>query len=185
MLRRMLMVLAMGFATACAQASAIDGRAPLETATSVPVAGSAQAHEMLNRLVGRWTLTGVIAGQSAVHDVEAQWVLQQTYLRISETSRERSESGLPAYEATIYVGWLQDHYVCIWLDNTEVASGDVTCSATPATDAIPFEFRDAQGALIITNTFTYHRAADAWEWRMDNIRDGEAEVFGNVSLQRQ
>jgi hypothetical protein len=142
---------------------------------------------MLGRLVGRWVLTGTIAGRSTVHDVEADWVLQRNYVRLSEISRERRDNGQPIYEATIFVGWAEGprHYVCFWLDNTEVASGDVTCSAANAQDAIALEFRDAQGALIFTNTFLYHPDGDTWEWRMDNIRENVAAPFGRVSLRRR
>jgi hypothetical protein len=119
-----------------------------------------------------------------VHDVEAAWVLQGNYVRITEVSRERDDNGRPAYEAIVFVGWLDDHYVCTWLDNTEVASGEVACAAAPTADAIPFEFRDAQGALIFTNTFAYNRAEDTWEWRLDNIRDGAADPFARVTLRR-
>ena len=154
-----------------------------------PPAASASADEsgaLMDKLVGRWILTGTIAGQATVHDVEAEWTLQHKYVRITETSREAGDNGAPAYEATIYVGWLESEhrYVCIWLDNTEVASGAITCSAHAARDAIPFEFRDAQGALSFTNTFAYNRGADTWEWRMDNINNGVAQTFGAVTLRR-
>lgn len=170
--------------SACAQAGEVGARAQLETAASTPDAASAGSQELLNRMAGRWVLTGTIAGQETTHDVEADWTLQRTYMRINEVSRERGDNGLPAYEATIYVGWLNDHYVCIWLDNTEVASGEVTCTAAETPDVIPFVFRDAQGRIIFINTFTYDRAVDSWEWRMDNIRDGQPVTFGLVTLRR-
>jgi hypothetical protein len=52
-------------------------------------------------------------------------------------------------------------------------------------DAIALEFRDAQGALIFTNTFLYHPASDTSEWRMDSIRGNVATPFGRVSLRRR
>lgn len=185
MLRRPLMGLGALLLTACAQTHAKDSPPSLDSATNVPNQGSSLSQEMLSRLVGRWVLTGVIAGQSTVHDVQAAWVLQRNYVRISEISREKSDNGQPVYEAEVFVGWLKDHYVCIWLDNTEVASGEVTCSAANVPDSIPLEFRDAKGALVFTNTFVYNRAHDTWEWRMANIRDGDAHPFGAVTLSRR
>lgn len=146
--------------------------------------GNVAAPDLLDRLVGHWVLTGTIAGQNTVHDVEASRVLQGNYVRISETSRERDAHGRPQYEANIYVGWLRDHYICVWLDNTEVASGEITCAAAPAPDAIPFEFRDRAGALNFVNRFVYHRADDSWEWQMDNIRGGQPVPFARVRLRR-
>lgn len=140
--------------------------------------------ELLGKLTGRWVLTGTIAGQPTTHDVEADWALQRSYVRIYEASRERNAAGAPEYEAIIYVGWLRDHYVCLWLDNTEVASGDITCVAAPQGDVIPFEFRDRAGTLSFVNRFVYRRADDSWEWQMDNIRDGQPVPFGRVTLRR-
>jgi len=187
MLRRMLISLGTALLAACAHADTGGSLRPLETVEGVPTQAASQPQEMLSRLVGRWVLTGVIAGQSTVHDVEASWVLQRNYVRLTEISRGRSRNGQPTYEATVFIGWVEGahRYVCIWLDNTEVASGDVTCSAAAARDAIPFEFRDAQGALIIANTFLYHAENDTWEWRMDNIRGSTVEPFGRVTLQRR
>ncbi len=146
-----------------------------------------RAEELMDKLVGHWVLTGVIAGRETVHDVEAAWVLQRKYVRVTETSRERRGDGRPMYEATIYVGWLEaaHHYVCVWLDNTEVASGDVTCQAAETPNAMPFEFRDAHGAITFTNSFVYERANDTWEWRMANIHDGASDPFGHVTLRRR
>jgi hypothetical protein len=147
--------------------------------------GNATPPALLGKLIGHWVLSGTIAGQNTVHDVEAEQVLQGNYVRISETSRERNGDGRPQYEATVYVGWLRDHYVCIWLDNTEVASGEITCSAAAAADAIPFEFRDREGALSFANRFVYHAADDSWEWQMDNIRGGQPVPFARVRLRRR
>lgn len=183
MLRQMLMALAIVIAPACAQTtSATQANAP---AVSAPA--RAHAQEMLGRLVGRWVLTGTIAGQSVVHDVEGAWTLQHNYVRLDEISRERGANGQPSYEATIFVGWLEsaDHYVCVWLDNTEVASGDVTCTAANTPDAIPFQFRDTHGALMIATTFTYHRADDSWDWRIDNVQGDRAETFATLTMRRQ
>jgi hypothetical protein len=180
----MLVTLAASLLAACGHVSANESNSPNEA----PTAGDPalpQAHELMSRMVGRWVLTGTIAGQNTTHDVDAEWVLQGKYVRIDEVSRQRGDDGRPLYEATVYVGRLNGRYVCLWLDNTEVASGEVTCSAAPASDAIPFEFRSADGGLMITNTFSYDRAADTWAWSLDNISDGRATPFGRVTLRRQ
>jgi hypothetical protein len=171
MLRRLLLTLAMSLFAAAAQA-----QTPAE---------SARPPELLDRMVGHWVLTGVIARESTTHDVDAAWVLQGKYVRLTETSREKGPDGRPQYEAVVLVGWLKDRYVCFWFDNTEVASGEVTCSARAAGDAIPFEFRDAKGALMFTNTFTYDRSGDAWRWRLDNVGPAGVSTFGDVVLRRR
>ncbi len=183
MLRRMLAALALIALAACVQAQARDTvQAPANSAA--PQSGP---QELLDKMVGRWTLTGVIAGQNTVHDVDAEWVLQHNYVRISEVSRERAENGQPQYEAFVLVGWSEaaHQYVCFWFDNTGVADPHATCSAPHTPDVIPFEFRNASGALDITNTFTYDRVHDTWQWRMDNVINGQPAHFGTVTLRRQ
>jgi hypothetical protein len=152
----------------------------------VPSATVAQApaQELLSHLVGHWTLTGTIAGQQTTHDVDVAWTLQNRYVRLDEIARERGANGLPQYEATIFVGWLDDHYVCIWLDNTGVASGRITCDAAPTTDALPFEFRE-HGALQIATTFRYNRAKDTWTWTIDNIDNGRTTRFADLIMRRR
>ena len=52
---------------------------------------------LLDRLAGRWVLTGTIAGKPTTHDVVAEWVMEDQYLRIHEVSRElnpKSEPGV-------------------------------------------------------------------------------------------
>ena len=185
MLRQIL--IALSFALSACDVSAAaqtsnDERNPTTVATSH--SGRSRPHDLLNRMTGHWVLTGVIAGRNTVHDIEASWVLQGNYVRISETSRERDTNGRPAYEAIVYVGWTGERYVCFWFDNTEVASVPITCSARDAPDLIALEFRDQSGTLTFTNTFAYSPADDSWEWRMANIRDGRPVLFGTVTLRR-
>jgi hypothetical protein len=180
MFRRFLIAMGTMLLIGCAQTQTLRTSPPDE-----PAASASRSDAMLNKLVGSWQLTGTIAGQGAVHDVDAEWTLQRNYVRINEVSREKGDNGLPAYQATILIGWLDDHYVCFWFDNTEVASGDVTCRAAETSDSLPFEFRDAEGDLIFTNTFTYDGANDTWRWRLDNIQDGASEMFGDVTLRRE
>lgn len=174
MFRRLLLVLGITLFAAFAQAA---GEPPPDVATA--------AHAVLEKLVGHWVLTGTISRQQTTHHVDAEWILQDNYVRLAETSRERDANGKPQYEAVILIGWLKDHYVCFWFDNTEVASGDITGRAAFAPDAIPLEFRDSKGVLSFTNTFVYDRAHDTWEWRMANVKDGTSTPFALVSLHRR
>jgi hypothetical protein len=184
MLRRMMGGLAVALSTACTHVEASDARQAVDPAAAT-VPADASPEELLSRMTGRWVLTGVIAGDSTVHDVEGAYVLNDSYVRLTEVSREKGDNGQPLYEAIVYVGWAKDHYVCFWLDNTEVASVDVSCRAPYAPDAIPLEFRGPDGTLIFTNVFTYDRKADTWRWLMSNVGDGKTAVFGDVSLQRR
>lgn len=186
MLRTALAALAIVLCTSCTTAPTESLRPSVESAGNIS-AEPGTPQDLLNRMVGDWVLEGVIAGETSTHDVNAAWVLQHNYVRITEVSRERDAAGRPQYEAVIYIGWLDSagRVVCYWFDNTEVATPGVTCSAAQAGDTIPFEFRDVQGGLIFFNTFTYDRNADTWQWNLENLRGEERETFGLVTLRRR
>ncbi len=84
MFRRFLIAMGTMLVVGCAQSQAIK-TSPLDDAP----ADASRSEAMLGRLVGSWRLTGTIAGQSAVHDVDAEWTLQRSCVRINEVSRER------------------------------------------------------------------------------------------------
>ena len=73
----------------------------------------------------------------------------------------------------------------VWLDNTGVASGKITCVAPQTTDALPFEFRDERGALQIATTFRYNRADDSWIWTIDNVENGHPSRFADLTMRRR
>ncbi|RKZ15711.1 hypothetical protein DRQ53_08245 [bacterium] len=142
---------------------------------------------LLDHFDGNWVMTGTIAGKQIVHDVDADWVLAGHYLRFHEFSREREESGVRAYEATVYIGWDEqaERFVCLWLDVTGgggLASG-VLGYAAPDGDRIPFVF--GEGDSQIHNTFVYHRGADTWEWTIVNVRGDKRSEFAHVTLERR
>jgi hypothetical protein len=141
---------------------------------------------LLDRLVGRWVLRGTIQGARTTHDVTAEWVLGHQYVRIAEVSREKNAAGAPEYEADVYVGWDAQarQYVCVWLDVFGGASTESIGRAAPSGDSIPFVFSH-DGAESFRNTFAYRRADDAWEWRMDNVKDGARTPFARVTLTRR
>jgi ketosteroid isomerase-like protein len=142
---------------------------------------------LLDHLAGDWVMTGTIAGNDVVHDIDADWVLAGHYLRFHDLSRERQENGARAYEATVYIGWDAEtgQFACLWLDVTggEGLASGVLGYAAPAGDTIPFVF--GTGESRIHNTFVYHREQDRWEWTIVNVRGEERREFAQVMLQRR
>lgn len=168
-------------------------RAMLVAAAALLAAGPARAQQpafqdsLLDRLVGRWLLQGTIEGQPTTHDVTGEWVLGHHYLHVREVSREKTPEGAPAYEADVYIGWdpAAREYAAVWLDVFGGVSAQSIGRAARSGDSIPFLFRGQDGTPGFRNTFAYDRAADRWEWRMDNIRDGANVPFARVTLTRQ
>jgi hypothetical protein len=143
---------------------------------------------LMDRMVGTWVLRGTIAGGQTTHDVTAEWVLQHQYVRVHEVARERDAAGKPAYEADMYIGWdaKARQYLCVWLDVFGGMSIESLGRATRRGDEIPFIFTSPEGREALHNTFAYDRAADRWEWRIDNIdASGAASPFARVTLTRQ
>ncbi len=142
---------------------------------------------LLNHLAGTWILRGTIAGKPTTHDVEATWVLNHEYLQLHEISREKNAGGGPAYEAIIYIGWdaKTQQYACLWLDSTsgDGLSSGVIARANPAGDSIPFIFPLSASDQIRT-TFSYDKAADTWQWLIDNVANGKTQRFADVRLNR-
>lgn len=155
----------------------------------IPVVSLAQApafqDSLLDRLTGRWVLSGHIMGQETTHDIEAGWVLNHLYFQVHEISREKNADGSPAYEAIVYIGW-DEHsgqYSCLWLDVTsgEGLNGQVIGRGKKKGDDIPFDFKGIDGSLF-HNTFRYSRINDSWQWIMDGEENGKLQPFARLTL---
>jgi len=141
----------------------------------------------LDHLAGSWVMTGTIAGQEIVHELEAEWVLGGHYLYLHEISRERDENGDPAYESRVYFGWDEagERLVCLWLDITGGGGlvPDGFGYGKPGGDRIPFVWGEGTDSQI-HNTFTYNRVGDRWSWQIDNVNGGLSSNFAQVVLDR-
>lgn len=143
--------------------------------------------ELLDKFVGDWVMRGTIAGEPVTHDVSADWVLGHQYLRFHDRSRETTETGALAYDATVYIGWdkASARYVCLWLDSTGGGglANDVYGYAEPASDKLAFVW--GTGIETWHTTFFYDRENDSWRWTMDGEKDGVRTPFARVELQRE
>jgi hypothetical protein len=141
--------------------------------------------QLLDHLTGNWVLQGTIAGKETTHDVTAEWVLEHQYLRIHEVSRDKDSKGQPAYEAMVFIGWVEAsaEYVGAWLD-TYGSMGESTIGRSKRNgDEIHFLFKDKDS--LFHTRFVYHPDADNWEWRMDSEEKGEMKPFARVKLTRK
>lgn len=156
-------------------------------ATAISAQTLAERGTPLDHLAGRWVMSGTIAGNEIVHDLEAEWVLGGHYLFFHEIARGRDEQGNPAYESRVYFGWDEEdeRLVCLWLDVTGGGGlvPDGLGYGEPDGDRIPFVWGEGAESQI-HNTFTYRADSDSWTWQIDNVREGEARNFARVTLQR-
>ena len=157
---------------------------------SVSLAAEKSAAEpvnLLDHLTGSWVLQGTIAGKPTTHDVQATWVLNREYVQLHEISRDKNDRGGTAYEAIVYLSWdgKAQQYTCLWLDST--AGGGLSAEGLAhgnlAGDSIPLIFTLSPSDQIHT-TFSYDKATDTWWWLIDNIENGKAHRFADVTLTR-
>jgi hypothetical protein len=143
---------------------------------------------LLDRMVGKWTLEGTIAGSGTTHDIDVEWVLGHQYVQLKEVSHEKELNGIPSYEAMVFICWEQklEQYSCLWLDNT--GNGGLSAQAVGHAkangDKIELLFKIADQSLFHTS-FIYNRAADTWHWMMDGEENGKTEPFARVELKRK
>jgi len=142
---------------------------------------------LLDHLTGHWVLRGEISGKQTTHDVDAEWVIQHHYVRIHEVSRDKDAKGQPQYEAMVFLGRINPSnvFTAVWLDVYGGTSIESIGVAEPKENILPFIFKDEKGAVSFHNDFVYDPTADAWEWRMDNVKNGVSTPFGRVKLTRQ
>jgi hypothetical protein len=155
---------------------------------SAVAAASSLNDPLLDQLVGTWVLRGEIAGKPVTHAVTAQWVLAHQYIQIRETSRARTVSGTPEYDAIVYIGWDPDlkQYACLWLDSTggNGLVGWALGHAPADAGQLAFLFLDKNGEPSIHNTFAYDRGASSWTWTIDNVDKGQIQPFAKLELRR-
>lgn len=158
--------------------------AGMALALAVSAQAGAAKDALLDHLTGRWVMTGTIAGGKTTHDIEAQWVLQDTYVRLTEVSREKDKAGKPQYEAEVLVGYdaAKKRYVCFWFDITGVAAPGNGGVAQRKADSLPFVF--GSGADEFHNTFTWQPKVGTWTWAMDGMEKGKLTPFARVTLKR-
>ena len=150
---------------------------------------------LLDQLVGKWNVTGNIAGQSIKHFCEADWVLNHQFLRVHfidvgsrkpQDQRDNKEHEHPPYEAMVFVGYdnMSERYVVHWLDIFGGRfSETLGFGARKNDESIKFSFEYPPGP--VHNTFTRNPLKDLWSVLIEEKDDkGKWIVFANEVLER-
>ena len=132
-------------------------------AGQAPGRGPAAMDSLLDRLVGRWTMTGTVRGRPAVYRLEATRTLQRRFVELHMLDVHRP----PLYEARVFIGVdsAKAQYIAHWLDNTGAPYSIPPATGTAAADTIKLDFPYPDGAF--HDTFVYDRPADAWYFRLE------------------
>jgi hypothetical protein len=150
---------------------------------------------LLDGLVGRWNVTGKIAGQSIRHFCEAEWVLYHQFLRVHfidveprrpKDQRDKKERQHAPYEAIVFVGYdfMSERYVIHWLDIFGGRfSENLGFGKRENDEPIKFVFEYRSGPL--HNTFTRNADKDGWSVFIEQKDEkGKLTVFASEVLER-
>jgi hypothetical protein len=148
---------------------------------------------LLDGLVGRWNVTGKIAGQSIRHFCEADWVLNHQFLRVhfidvESRTPERKNNPLQhaPYEAIVFVGYdnMSERYVVHWLDIFGGRfSETLGYGEREHKKSIKFTFEYPSGPL--HNTFQRNESKDQWSVVIEQKDDkGKWALFANEVLEK-
>ncbi len=143
---------------------------------------------LLDKLVGTWSVVGTIAGRPADQVCDVEWVMNHQFLRIHFLGAEPSvptEGGARVrYEALVFVGYsnMFEHYVMHWID---VFGGHFSQTLGFGTrpergTAIRFVF---EGDTPLHNTFTWDPATETWSMRIrQKDEKGSWATFGDTQF---
>lgn len=113
---------------------------------------------LLEKLIGKWTITRKFPNRTVTNTAECAWVLQHQYVKI-----HMKDTAQPSqYEAEIFIGYDEEkkRYVAHWID---VFGGGFSATlgfGTKKGNQIEFEFKYPDGEL--KNTFTWHEDSNTW-----------------------
>ncbi len=121
--------------------------------------------DLLDKLVGKWRISGNVVGRKLEQLGEVKWVLNHQFLQLHflDVSLADPKDPTPNYEALVYIGYdnMSERYVMFWLDIFGGRFAETMGFGTrQSSDAIMFVFQYPDGPL--KNTFTLNKAQGTW-----------------------
>jgi hypothetical protein len=119
--------------------------------------------DLLNNLIGRWSLTGKMGDTALYQEVNAKWVLRELLLEVHCSPLRVGEGGNPDYEALYLIGYDKKtgEYVLHLFDTFGVTSKPVPGIGVRKDNSIRFRFDYQVGPWF--NTFTWDPALGYWK----------------------
>jgi hypothetical protein len=115
---------------------------------------------LLERMVGRWIMSGSVLGKPVSYVLDVSRVLQRRFVELHMTDRANP----PQYEARVFIGVdsAGGRYLAHWLDNTGAAYSIPPATGTASGDTVNLMFPYPDGAF--RDTFAYDRQAGTWHF---------------------
>lgn len=156
------------------------------TAMSAPAAAQAPSpsamDSLLERLVGRWEMTGTVRSRPATYDLEAKRVLARQFVELHMVDVAQP----PAYEARVFLGVdsAGARYIVHWLDRFGAAYSIPHAVGEAQGDTVRFTFAYASGPF--RDTFVYDRPRDRWYFRLESgDSTGGWKLFAEYQVRRR
>jgi hypothetical protein len=119
---------------------------------------------LLDRLVGRWRMSGLVRGRPAVYQLTAERVLAGRFVEL----HMKDVASPSQYEARVFIGrdTVANHVFVHWLDNFGAAYSVPFGSGTVAGDSIVFQIPYPENPF--RDTFIYRRAEKSWHFALES-----------------
>lgn len=143
------------------------------------------AQALLDKLVGRWDLTGQMGATPLRQAVEGRWILGHLFIEVSCRSVLPVPEGQQPYEALYLLGYNAEHdrFVLHLLDTFGVALSGTMGIGEREGNSIPFRFTYGEGSVFV-NTFTWHPNEEAWTHDLVDYTGGQAHPFASKRMTR-
>jgi Protein of unknown function (DUF1579) len=138
---------------------------------------------LLDRLVGKWKVTGMVAGDEVSQSCVVDWVLNHQFLRIHFLDVKKRP---PEYEAMVFLGYdnMSERYIIHWLDVFGGRYSETLGYGTKKDEsAILFVFEGHTGPL--HNTFSWDSKSKTWKMLIRQKNEaGRWALFAEETLQK-
>lgn len=141
-------------------------------------------HAFLDNLTGSWDLTGKMGEVGLHQQVDAEWTLGGTFIRMYFKSLTGESNPTSDYEAVYHIGYNAEHQVFVMhlLDTTEVPLNCVMGTGMRQANELPFIFE--YGKTKFWNRFVWHPDTDSWSFIQSFEERGETKIFATKEMVR-
>jgi len=142
--------------------------------------------DLVNQLAGSWKLEGTVMGSQAHHDVQADWVLNRQFLRITEKTSPGAPANERPYDSIWYLGYdaVSERYVLHLMDTFGGRFSETLGYGTREGNEIRFVFEYPDGPF--HNTYRWNPEEKSWQWQMEQKdKDGKWSSFADLKLTKQ
>lgn len=148
-------------------------------------AGTIMNDPLLDRMIGHWTMSGMMVDRPVHQTVDAKWILGHQFLQIHEMGAIDPKTGKPEYEAMPLIGYdnMSERYVAHWVDVFGGRWSETLGYGKRNGDEIDFVFEYPDGPF--HTDFIWNAKAGTWRWRMtQKTAEGKWAGFADVTLSK-